>query len=61
LNCRFCKSKKVINILDLGKIPLSNNFIKKNDITHALNNPINQQEFEKLKWIMGNAQWTMDN
>lgn len=35
MNCRFCKSKKVINILDLGKIPLSNNFIKKNDITHA--------------------------
>jgi hypothetical protein len=34
---------------------------EKNDITHALNNPINQQEFEKLKWIMGNAQWTMDN
>jgi 2-polyprenyl-3-methyl-5-hydroxy-6-metoxy-1,4-benzoquinol methylase len=33
LSCRFCKSKKAIDILNLGKIPLSNNFIKKNQIT----------------------------
>jgi hypothetical protein len=35
LVCRFCKSKKGINILDLGKTPLSNDFIKKNQITHT--------------------------
>ena len=35
MSCRFCKSKKAINILDLGKIPLSNNFIKKNQIAHT--------------------------
>lgn len=35
MSCRFCKSKKAINILDLGKIPLSNNFIKKNQISHT--------------------------
>ena len=33
--CRFCKSKKTINILDLGKIPLSNNFIKQNELIHT--------------------------
>jgi 2-polyprenyl-3-methyl-5-hydroxy-6-metoxy-1,4-benzoquinol methylase len=34
-SCRFCKSKNAIKILDLGKIPLSNNFIKQNQIIHT--------------------------